>query len=52
MRPIGNGEQYTYSLVWLLYGGVLLAIGMWRSDIQIRRASLAIVMLTVGKVFL
>ncbi|MBC8241349.1 MAG: DUF2339 domain-containing protein, partial [Alphaproteobacteria bacterium] len=45
-------EHYSYSVAWLLYGGALLAIGMWREVAQIRWASLAIVLVTVAKVFL
>jgi uncharacterized membrane protein len=47
-----DGEWYGYSLVWLIYAGVLLAVGIWRGFQALRYASLGIVMLTVAKVFL
>jgi uncharacterized membrane protein len=50
-RP-GDAEWYTYSVAWLAYAGVLLALGIWRRSQALRYASLALVMLTVAKVFL
>ena len=50
--PTGSGEWYTYSAVWLAYAGALLWIGIDRQAVALRHASLALVMLTVGKVFL
>jgi uncharacterized membrane protein len=47
-----NGEIYSYSVVWLLYGIGLLLLGTYRKDKLIRVASLVIMILTVGKVFL
>ncbi|TVQ84219.1 MAG: DUF2339 domain-containing protein [Micavibrio sp.] len=48
----GNAEIYTYSAVWLLTGFAALGIGVWRESEMLRFASLAIVTLTVAKVFL
>ncbi len=48
----GNGEEYSYSMAWLTYGLLLLALGVWRRAVQLRWASLAVVMITVAKVFL
>ncbi len=48
----GNAEIYTYSVVWLLFGIALLILGTLRKDKIIRMASLAIMILTVGKAFL
>jgi uncharacterized membrane protein len=50
--PTTNAELYTYSVVWLAFGGSLLALGLRRRNVQIRYASLAIVMVTVAKAFL
>ncbi|MFQ5973713.1 MAG: DUF2339 domain-containing protein, partial [Alphaproteobacteria bacterium] len=50
--PTGDGEWYAYSAGWLAYAGVLLVPGIWRGLVPLRYASLAIVMLTVAKVFL
>jgi uncharacterized membrane protein len=49
---IGDGELWTYSGAWLLYGGALLAVGIFRTDRVLRLAALAIIGLVAGKVFL
>lgn len=48
----GNAEIYSYSLAWILFGIGLLFLGTLRRDRMIRTASLVIMILTVGKVFL
>jgi uncharacterized membrane protein len=45
-------ELYTYSVVWLLYALVLLWLGIVRKASILRYASLAVVVVTIGKVFL
>ena len=47
-----QGETYTYSVVWLIFGVLLLVLGSRLNAISLRLASAAIVLLTVGKVFL
>lgn len=47
-----HAEIYTYSIVWLLFGIGLSLYGTLRHDKMIRVASLAVMVLTVGKVFL
>jgi len=47
-----NAEIYAYSIVWLLSGVALLFFGTIRKDSMIRIASLVVMILTVGKVFL
>ena len=47
-----DSEQYTYSVVWLAYGVVLLLFGIWLRSQPARLASAAVTLLTVGKVFL
>ena len=47
-----NVEIYTYSAAWLLFGIVLLIIGIIKQDKMIRFASLCVMMLAVLKVFL
>ncbi|MBM3492096.1 MAG: DUF2339 domain-containing protein [Alphaproteobacteria bacterium] len=47
-----DSEWYAYSAAWLLFGGALLALGLWRGESALRWASLAVVQLTVAKVFL
>ncbi|SIP92069.1 Uncharacterized membrane protein [Rhizobium sp. RU20A] len=51
-KGILEGEMYTYSLVWLLLGVLLLLAGIkWRSR-AVRIASAVLVFLSVAKVFL
>jgi uncharacterized membrane protein len=50
--PITDAEQYTHSAVWLAFGVVLLLVGIALRSQPARLASAAVVMLTVGKVFL
>lgn len=45
-------EIYTYSVVWLIFGVFLLALGSKLNAISLRLASAGIVFLTVIKVFL
>ncbi len=47
-----NLEVYAYSLVWLLFSLALLFTGTLRGDYTVRIASLAVMILTAGKVFL
>ena len=49
--PTGDAEWYSYSVAWLVYAGALLALGFYRSDARLRHAALAIVSITVIKVF-
>lgn len=48
----GRGEWYGYSAAWLVYGGVLLAVGVTRDHASLRHASLLVVLAAVLKVFL
>ncbi len=50
--PLGDGEMYAYSAAWLLYGIALLALGLWLGLASLRYAALAMVGLTIIKVFL
>jgi uncharacterized membrane protein len=50
--PTTELEQYTYSAVWLAYGVLLLLAGILLRSQPARLASAAVVMLTIGKVFL
>jgi uncharacterized membrane protein len=49
---IGDAEQYTYSVVWLGYAVALLLFGIWQRSRPARLAASAILLLTIGKVFL
>jgi uncharacterized membrane protein len=50
--PTTNAEQYTYSVVWLVFGVLLLLAGVFLRSQPARLASAAVVLITVGKVFL
>lgn len=47
-----DAEQYTYSVAWLVFGVVLLGIGLLLPSQRARLASAVIIALTVLKVFL
>jgi uncharacterized membrane protein len=47
-----HAELYTYSLVWLAYAILLLVLGIVSGKSMLRFASLAVLVVTVGKVFL
>jgi uncharacterized membrane protein len=46
------GEYYAYSLVWLLFAFALLAAGLWRGQAGLRYGALAVLLVTVLKVFI
>jgi uncharacterized membrane protein len=47
-----EGETYTYSVVWLVIGVGLLAVGSWRNALSLRLVSAGLVLVAVLKVFL
>jgi uncharacterized membrane protein len=47
-----DAEYYAYSVVWLLASFLLLGVGIWRGTAWLRHAALAVLILTVLKVFL
>ncbi len=49
---ITSAEQYTYSVVWLAFGVILLATGVHLRSQALRFAFAAVVILSVLKVFL
>jgi uncharacterized membrane protein len=49
--PVTNAEQYTYSAVWLAFGVLLLFAGVLLRSQTARLASAAVVLITIGKVF-
>jgi uncharacterized membrane protein len=48
----GGAEQYTYSIAWLAFGVVLLAIGILFNSQRARLASAVVIALTILKAFL
>ncbi len=47
-----NAEGYSYSAAWLIFAGILLAVGIIRDISKIRHLSLGLVLLVTTKVFL
>jgi uncharacterized membrane protein len=47
----GDAEQYTYSIAWLVFGVVLLGIGILANSGRARLASGAVIALTILKAF-
>jgi uncharacterized membrane protein len=50
--PTTGAEQYTYSIAWLVFGVVLLGIGILFNSQRARLASAAVIALTILKAFL
>jgi len=50
--PTTGAEQYSYSIAWLIFGVVLLGIGILLSSQRARLASAAVIALTIAKAFL
>lgn len=50
--PTTAAERYSYSAAWVLFGVLLLALGVLGRGKTLRYASLAVMMLAVAKVFL
>src|SRR6202042_3009329 len=46
-----GAEQYTYSIAWLAFGVVLLAIGVLFNSQRARLASAVVIALTIAKAF-
>lgn len=45
-------ERWSYSVAWILFGAALLVLGVTRKGKMLRYASLAVMLLVIGKVFL
>ncbi len=52
LAGVSEAEGYTYSAVWLAFGVVLLLVGIFLRSQPVRLCSAAVVLITVGKVFL
>jgi uncharacterized membrane protein len=50
--PTTGAEQYSYSIAWLVFGVVLLGIGILVNSQRARLASAAVIALTIMKAFL
>ena len=51
-HAMASSEKYAYSIAWVLFGTVLLVLGIATRGPVLRFASLAVMLLAVGKVFL
>jgi uncharacterized membrane protein len=51
-NSIGIARDFTYSALWMGYGGMLMVIGFWRSSAFVRWQALLLIAATIGKVFL
>jgi uncharacterized membrane protein len=49
---MSDAEFYTYSLVWIAYAAVLITVGIWRENKQLRLASLYAMTIATVKIFL
>jgi len=50
-RSIAIARDFTYSALWMAYGGMLMAIGFWRRSAFVRWQALALIAVTTIKVF-
>jgi uncharacterized membrane protein len=50
--PISDAEQYTVSMVWLVFGIALLAVGFMLRSQPARLLALGVIAVTVAKVFI
>ncbi len=51
-RETTRGRDFSYSALWMIYGGIALVIGFWRKLAFLRWQALVLIALTIGKVFL
>jgi uncharacterized membrane protein len=50
-RTIRLEEDFTYSALWMAYGGVLMIVGFWRRSALVRWQALVLIAATIVKVF-
>src|SRR4051812_37158231 len=50
-RAILIARDFTYSALWMAYGAMLMIIGFWRNSAFVRWQALALIALTIVKVF-
>ncbi len=51
-RDLQLGRQLSLSIIWTVYGGAMLAVGIWRGNRLLRIMALGLLGLTIVKVFL
>lgn len=52
LRDLELAKQLSLSMIWMIYGGVMLTLGIIRGNALLRWMALALLGLTIGKVFL
>lgn len=50
-EPITEAESYAYSITWLLFAIAILIVGMARKSVAVRHVAMAVLALSVAKVF-
>ncbi len=50
-RSLDIMRDFTYSAIWMLYGGALMLIGFWKRSAFLRWQAIALLALTAAKVF-
>jgi len=50
-RNVEIARDFTYSALWMFYGGILMAIGFWRRSAFVRWQGLILIAATIVKVF-
>src|SRR5262249_4036036 len=50
--PVGEAEAYAYSAVWIVFAIATLIVGLARHSVPTRHAAMAVLSLSVAKVFL
>ena len=50
-RGMNIARDFTYSAIWMLYGGVLMLIGFWKRSAFLRWQAIVLLALTAAKVF-
>jgi uncharacterized membrane protein len=51
-HEISVARGFTYSAIWLIYGGILMAFGFWKRSSFVRWQALILIALTTIKIFL
>ena len=50
-RSMNIARDFTYSAIWMLYGGALMLIGFWKRSAFLRWQAIVLLALTAAKVF-
>jgi uncharacterized membrane protein len=51
MHSIEIARDFTYSALWMAYGGMLMVVGFWRTSAFVRWQALLLIAVTIVKVF-